>query len=153
MEKFKTVLLIVLRELAIATGCSVRKLQWKKARGPVIPQKQPRASVNQRNISIMSSSTSPVSSAASPVSTSAHTPETSPTQPPVMYPASSVTSPSPVLTEQLPHTNSIGIHFKDRDHVCIASEGKTCVFATVEKIWSSKVDITYLKKKQNQSIL
>ncbi|CAG2201287.1 unnamed protein product [Mytilus edulis] len=136
-------------ELAIATGGSVRKLQWKKAREAVIPPKQPRASVNQRNISIMSSSTtSPVSSpAASPVSTPAHTPETSPTQPPMISPASSVTSPTPVLTEQLPQTNSIGVHFKVGDNVCIASGGKTYDFATVEKIWSSRVDITYLKKK------
>ncbi|CAG2210665.1 unnamed protein product [Mytilus edulis] len=134
--------------LAIATGGSVRKLQWKKAREAVIPPKQPRASVNQRNISIMSSSTtSPVSSpAASPVSTPAHTPETSPTQPPMISPASSVTSPTPVLTEQLPQTNSIGVHFKVGDNVCIASGGKTYDFATVEKIWSSRVDITYLKK-------
>ncbi|CAC5382822.1 unnamed protein product [Mytilus coruscus] len=97
------------KELAIATGGSVRKLQWKKAREAVIPTKQPRASVNQRNISIMSSSTtSPVSSpAASPVSTPAHSPETSPTQSPMISPASSVTSPAPVFAEQLPQTNRI----------------------------------------------
>ncbi|XP_052104098.1 uncharacterized protein LOC127737435 isoform X2 [Mytilus californianus] len=136
------------KELAIATGGSARKLQWKKAREAVIPTKQPRASVNQRNISIMSSSTSsPVSSpGASPVSTPAHSPETSPTQSPMISPASSVTSPAPVFTEQLPQTNSIGIHFKVGDNVCIASGGKSCDFATVEKIWSSRVDITYLKK-------
>ncbi|CAG2254029.1 unnamed protein product [Mytilus edulis] len=137
------------KELALATGGSVRKLQWKKAREAVIPPKQPRASVNQRNISIMSSSTtSPVSSpAASPVSTPAHTPETSPSQPPMISPASSVPSPTPVLTEQLPQTNSIGVHFKVGDNVCIASGGNTYDFATVEKIWSSREGRHYLPKK------
>ncbi|CAG2190079.1 unnamed protein product [Mytilus edulis] len=136
-------------ELALATGGSVRKLQWKKAREAVIPPKQPRASVNQRNISIMSSSTtSPVSSpAASPISTPAHTPETSPSQPPMISPASSVPSPTPVLTEQLPQTNSIGAHFKVGDNVCIASGDNTYDFATVEKYGAQeREDITYLKK-------
>ncbi|CAG2231331.1 UAP1 [Mytilus edulis] len=132
-------------ELAIATGGSVRKLQWKKAREAVIPPKQARASFKQRNISIVSSATtSPISSpAVSPVSTPSNSPQTSPTQPPMISPALSVSSHTP---EQLPQTNSLGVHFKVGDNVCIASGGKTYDFATVEKIWTSRVDITYLKK-------
>ncbi|XP_071121875.1 uncharacterized protein [Mytilus edulis] len=133
------------KELAIATGGSVRKLQWKKAREAVIPPKQARASFKQRNISIVSSATSsPISSpAVSPESTPSNSPQTSPTQPPMISPALSVSSHTP---EQLPQTNSLGVHFKVGDNVCIASGGKTYDFATVEKIWTSRVDITYLKK-------
>ncbi|VDI10357.1 Hypothetical predicted protein [Mytilus galloprovincialis] len=85
------------KELAIATGGSVRKLQWKKAREAVIPPKQARASFKQRNISIVSSATtSPISSpAVSPVSTPSNSPQTSPTQPPMISPALSVSSHTP----------------------------------------------------------
>ncbi|CAG2207965.1 unnamed protein product [Mytilus edulis] len=109
----------LIRELALATGGSVRKLPWKKARGCNTTKNNP-GHTSTKNISIISSK------------------QHHPSQPPMISPASSVPSPTPVLTEQLPQTNSIGVHFKVGDNVCIASGGNTYDFATVEKISSSE---------------
>ncbi|VDI48623.1 Hypothetical predicted protein [Mytilus galloprovincialis] len=92
------------------------------------------------------------SSTTSPVSTPAHAQKTSPSQPPMISPASSVPSPTPVLTEQLPQTNSIGVHFKVGDNVCIASGGNTYDFATMLASKGNELYERVLKEKLDRRI-
>ncbi|CAG2250579.1 unnamed protein product [Mytilus edulis] len=138
---------VIEKELAIATGGSDRKLQWKKAREAVIPPKQPRASVNQRNISIMSSLTtlhvsSPVGNSCIYSCTySRNFTHSTSDDFSCFFSHFSYTS----IDRNSSQTNSIEFISKLRQCLLwqVAARLMTC---NRGKIWSSRVDITYLKK-------
>ena len=105
----------------------------------MIPEKQPRVDIQHVNVS-------PVSTPASSPGTPAASPDriVSPLTSPYRSP---VPSPSPASSTS--QENAVGVKFVISDNVCVAS-GKSYDFATVNKVWKTRVDITYLKKSGTQ---
>ena len=58
---------------------------------------------------------------------------------------------SPRPTSSTANQNAVGVNFLINDVVCVAS-GKTFDFATVNKVWKTRVDVTYLKKSGSKLI-